>query len=208
MSKFRCGFHNFDCESVYKINVKRVENGVNEEIEESGEIDNLNPKGEPRIIVYSTKMKDDNEVIVKMYFKTNDSKSILAYLRLLMRTHMQENFGINMEHIIINHIGGKLYISDLPDLKYLDKVEYYRMKRYALQQLIKDKKDNMNIYSLLNKLDVVNKKYGKVCLKHSIDVKEKRYSYINRIIDETSLIFEDLLVLISDAHDFSLTEIG
>ena len=181
MSEFTCSFTSED-DMVFDIVVKR-------EIVE----------GEPKIVIQST---NDDEQDVTVKFGVDEDKAILAYLRLLMRMHLETSFGEFFECISIRHLGGQIHISEHPRFKYYHKREQVQQKKFRMQQAVKDTAgDNSKFYVALAKLKKAEVKFTKVWDKHEREVEELRYPYFDKIIGEVSKIFKDLLVLMKDAHE-------
>lgn len=182
MSKFTCSFTYDMGEVMYDLVVKRV----------------TTEAGSSTIVVSSN--YDDK---VKLTFAADKTKAIVAYLKILMRDHMEKSYGEYFECIKIKHIGGKMDLQVYPEYTYLHKREHACDEKHKYSQIIKTSKDDYAINGALSDYSKADKMYLESMQKHDEEIKLTRYPFFDRAVKVTSKIFKDLLVLMKDADHIS-----
>ena len=186
MSAFTCYFEDDGGDEIFEINVKRVEENNN-----------------VKIMVESPKTSN-KKVAIK--FASGNIQPIISYLRLLIRKHMEIEFDENLGWICIKHEGGTMRLCDTPQFKYNHKLHILYHKKGCLMRTMKEMEQTSTKFHLaVNKLEKINKKLKKVDLLHRQEVAELKTPYITKMVNEVSGIFEDLLILIQDAHEVTVT---
>lgn len=230
MSSFKCSFTNDIGTPTFEINVKR-------ELIES--------VNEAKLIIESNNFTSDP---VKIKFKMTQLTTVVAYLRLLLRTHMEEVFDESLEAINIEHIGGQIRIYEYPNFHYFNKLNYLREKKYEYESMLFNfsnteggggvggtvatgtptvatgtpavaptiipvlttpapttqvSQPDTTYYAILQKYQSCSQKLVKIYKKHQKEVETIKYGYLDKMIGEVSKIFQDLIVLIQDSHEFS-----
>lgn len=85
---------------------------------------------ETKVMVESNNFQSDP---VTVRFKLNQTSTVETYLRLLLRTHMEEVFDETLESIHVDHIGGQIRIYEYPNFHYFNKLNYLREKKFEYE---------------------------------------------------------------------------
>lgn len=192
MSSFTFYFKNEIEEKLSEFTVKRV-----------GEAENVK-------IVVEHKPKPNKTVSLKFDASKplviGQNSPILAYLRFLVRKHIEWEFEDNLGWPYIKHESGKICSFQGPKFKYENKYNKLIHKKSNLVRLIKDLDQSTGaFYQTLNKVTKLDKKLDELGPKHRQDIQEQKSIYMTKTLSELSGIFEDLLILISDAHEVTVT---
>lgn len=150
-------------------------------------------------------LKSENRTVT-VKFRAGQTQPIISYLRLLIRKHLEFEFENDIGVFYIKHEGGKMQIGDFPNFKYESRYHTLIHKKHNLTTSVKNaEKNSADFYRSLNKLSKIDHKLKKIEFKHQQEVRELKTPYINKMLYELSGIFEDLLTLISDAHEVTVT---
>ena len=240
MSSFKCSFVNEFDSATFEITVRQEQSEDDKLVGKSHVQKKMEP---PKLVVESSNFSSDP---VKVKFKVTQIQTIIAYLRLLLRTHMEEVFEESLESIQIDHIGGQIRIFEYPNFHYFTKLNYLRDKKHECEtflfhysatpiavpttptagplptgvgvgtgvapapiiplpapQTVVPAQPDMSYYTYLQKYERCSQKLVKIYKKHQKEVETIKYVYLDKMIGEVSKIFQDLIVLIQDSHEFS-----